>query len=153
MKKIAILISSLMLIIDLVTKQFIQTNFDSSKIVTVIPNFFEIRYVKNYGAAWGMLQDQRGLFLIITPLICAGLIYYFTKVHEPLNIFGIALVFVGALGNFYDRITLGFVRDMLSFNIFGYDFPVFNVADCCVVIGVGLLILATILEEMRLKNE
>lgn len=153
MKKIVVALGSLLLAADLFLKQIISQNFGPTDVLEIIPNFFDIRYVKNPGAAWGMLSDKQPLFLIITPIVCVLLIYYFFKSNDKMNSIGIALIFFGALGNFYDRLVLGFVRDMFSFNIFGYDFPVFNIADCCVVIGVGLLILATILEEMGLKHE
>ena len=79
-------------------------------------------------------------------------VYYFIKERDTLLLWGIGLILSGNLGNFYDRLTLGYVRDMLSFNIFGYDFPVFNVADSCLVVGVGVLFLYMFLEERKLKN-
>lgn len=152
MKKIVVLLSALLLSADLLLKQIISENFSVTDRLVIIKDFFEIRYVKNFGAAWGILSGKQTLFLIITPIILIGLAYYFTKVKDGLNITGIALIFFGAAGNYYDRLMLGFVRDMFSFNIFGYDFPVFNIADSMVVVGVGLLILATLLDEMRLRN-
>lgn len=152
MKKIVVLLSTILLGADLLLKQIISENFNSSDSLVIIDGFFEIRYVKNFGAAWGMFSGKQSFFLIITPLILIGLIYYFFKVKDAINITGIALIFFGAIGNFYDRLALGYVRDMFSFDIFGYDFPVFNIADSMVVVGVGLLILATIMEEMRYRN-
>lgn len=152
MKKIVVLLSAILLGADLLLKQIISENFNASDRLVIIDGFFEMRYVKNFGAAWGMLSGKQSLFLIITPIILIGLIYYFTKVEDGISITGIALIFFGAIGNYYDRIVLGFVRDMFSFDIFGYAFPVFNIADSMVVVGVGLLILATILEEMRYRN-
>lgn len=152
MKKIIVLLCTILLGADLLLKQIISENFGYSDRLVIIDGFFEIRYVKNFGAAWGMLSGKQTLFLIITPLILVGLAYYFTKVKDGLNITGVALIFFGALGNYYDRVMLGFVRDMFSFDIFGYAFPVFNIADSMVVVGVALLVLATVLDEMRLRN-
>lgn len=153
MKKIAIGIGALGFALDLWVKQIVSENLNLMDSIVVIRDFFEIRYIKNFGAAWGVLSGKQHIFLVITPVVLIGLAYYFMRIKDRINAFGLALIFFGALGNFYDRLVLGFVRDMFSFNLFGYDFPVFNIADSMVVVGVGLLILASLRDEMRLKHE
>ncbi|MGN0161631.1 MAG: signal peptidase II [Lachnospiraceae bacterium] len=109
--------------------------------VTLIPGVFEFLYIKNHGAAWGILSGQRILFVMITVIVMVviGFCYLRTPNHKKymaLNICEIML-FSGALGNMIDRIMLGYVRDFLYFSLI--DFPVFNVADCYVVISAILL--------------
>ncbi len=154
MKKIYILIGSLgLLVVDLISKAWIQTNLAVGESIVVIDNFFELTYVKNTGAAWGMMDASwmRPIFLLISVVVAVYCLYYFLKEDHLLALTSIALVMAGNLGNFYDRLTLEFVRDMFSFNLFGYPFPVFNVADMCLVIGFGLLMLYVYLEERKVK--
>lgn len=117
----------------------------------IIKNFFYFTYVHNYGAAWGMLEGQRYFFYLVSAIAAVGLIYYFIKSlpYQKLTRFGLVLVFSGMLGNFIDRFIFGFVRDFIDFIIFGYNFPVFNIADIAIVVGVGLLILEVGLEEYQ----
>lgn len=108
----------------------------------LIDGVFSLTYVENRGAAFGMLQNARWLFLIITIAMCAVMIFFLVKEHHRLHTlmrFALALVIAGAVGNFIDRAALGYVRDMLYFALI--DFPVFNVADSAVCVGAGLLLL------------
>lgn len=155
MKKLLILVVGAVLLgVDLYSKAWIETNLRLGEIIPVISNFFEITYLRNTGAAWSMFDASwmRPIFLLISAGVTLVGFYYFIKERDTLLLWGIGLILSGNLGNFYDRLTLGYVRDMLSFNIFGYDFPVFNVADSCLVVGVGVLFLYMFLEERKLKN-
>ena len=107
----------------------------------VIKDFFYITYCENTGAAWGILQNGRIFFIIMTFIALGFIVFYFFK--DKAFIFRLALVFLmsGAVGNLIDRILYGKVVDFLDFYIFKYDFPVFNVADICVNIGTILLII------------
>lgn len=104
---------------------------------------FEFYYVSNYGAAWGILSGKRIFFIIMTFIVMFVIAYvYFrtpkVKKYVPLISCEI-LLFAGALGNFIDRIRLGYVRDFLYFSLI--DFPIFNVADCYVVLSAIILCL------------
>lgn len=153
MKKIFVGITALILVLDLWFKSFIENLIPLGKSITIIPDFFDLMNVRNTGAAWSMLSGGRVVFLILTPIVCAGLIYYFIKKNDKAQLTAISFILAGALGNFYDRVVFGYVRDMFAFNIFGYNFPVFNIADSAVSIGVGILIVLVILEEMGLYHE
>lgn len=156
MKKIYyIALSLLLLTVDLVSKAWIQSNLTVGQTLVVIQDFFNITHVKNFGAAWSLFDGgaMRPFFLIVSLGVTGALVYYFIKEKHPLMLGAMALIFAGNLGNFYDRLTLGYVRDMLAFNIFGYRFPVFNVADMCLVIGFGILILYVYLEERGIIHE
>ena len=78
--------------------------------------------------------------------------FYKSSESDVISEWGIAMMVGGTLGNFLDRLRLQYVVDFLDFNIFGYDFPVFNVADICLCLGVGIIILSFVLEGVR-KNE
>lgn len=118
----------------------------------IIDNFFYFTYVYNEGMAWSLLSGHRWLFIIMTFIAIIGMAYFFviTKKHEVLTRYGIVLVFGGTLGNLVDRIFLGYVRDFIHFYIFGYDFPIFNVADIAVVLGMGLIILEICIQEYQI---
>jgi signal peptidase II len=143
-------------ILDQLTKAMISSNPSAFANVEVIPGFFYITYVKNAGAAWSMLSGQRVFLSLISAAAVIGMLWVLQRTvakKQKLNSLALSLMIAGALGNLIDRLMLGSVRDFLNFYIFGYDFPVFNVADICLTIGVGLLILATILEPDSPKTE
>lgn len=122
---------------------------------TIIENFFYYTYSHNQGGAWGILSGHVGLFVLIGVVAFGAMIYYFTKTskEQKLMRYGIVLLFSGALGNFIDRVALGYVRDFINFIIFGYDFPVFNIADIAIVLGVCLIIVEIIFEEYIYGNK
>ena len=141
--------------IDQFSKYLITQNlFDGVKEIKLIDNFFYITNVKNYGAGFSILQNQR-IFLIIITIIAIIFVAYLlikSKNSESLNRVCYILIIGGAIGNLIDRITLGYVVDFLDFYIFGYDFPVFNLADCFLTVGCFLLIISILLETKRVKN-
>ncbi len=111
-----------------------------------IKGFLGFRYTENTGAAFSILRDQQLLLILLTFLILAGMAGYLVKAirtDAPIVV-KIAFVFViaGAIGNFIDRVRLNFVVDFLEFKFI--DFPIFNIADVCVVVGVILLAFSTI---------
>ena len=140
------------LVADQVTKLMADRIMMEGQNYEIIDGFFYFTYVHNKGMAWSLLEGRRWLFLLTTPLVLCGLIYFFTvtKKHEILTRFGIVLVVGGALGNFIDRAIFGYVRDFIHFYIFNYDFPVFNIADIAVCLGIGLIILEIIIQEYQI---
>lgn len=108
--------------------------------VEVIPGVFNFSYVENRGAAFGILQNQRWLFILLTIVISAGIAYYLiTRRRDSLlRRSSLAFILGGAVGNLIDRIYLGYVVDMFHFT-WRINFAVFNVADMAVVIGTFLL--------------
>lgn len=142
MKKI-VLISSILFILDQITKLIVGFCIDLNTSVTVIKNFFYISNVHNYGAAFSVLYGNT-IFLIIISLVALFLIYHFMIKDKNLGKFDIviySLLIGGIFGNLFDRVIYGYVVDFLDFNIFGYGFPIFNIADICIVISVILLII------------
>lgn len=154
------LIALIAFLIDQGTKFLIATRLEISEQIPVIGNFFLITSHRNKGAAFGILENQQWFFIIVTVAVVVGLVWYLQKVRKDnrkLLPTALALVLGGALGNFLDRLLMGEVVDFLQFNFGSYTFPIFNVADSCIVIGVGLIILDTILEgrreQLNVKNE
>ncbi len=137
---------SVVLVLDQVTKFCVQSS--SSLPVTVIPGFFKIEYLKNTGAAWSMLSSKTALLTLVSAVAIGVMLWYLlTKKTTSVQETALCLMIAGAAGNFIDRLCLSYVRDFLSFNIFGYPFPVFNIADCALCIGVFLLFICTMKEE------
>lgn len=134
--------------------------------ITVIPNFFRIVLTWNTGAAWSMFEEHPALLAVVSIVACAGLSTYlglkWKKLAKGYRL-SLILMIAGCAGNLIDRVMQVFpnnlhsgkgVIDFLSFRLFGvYDFPCFNVADMCLVIGVFLLILWMILDEIKEKKE
>ena len=115
----------------------------------IIDNFFYFTYAHNTGVAWGMLAGHLWLFIIVALISAVLMIIFFkrTREEEILTRFGLVLTFAGMIGNLADRIVLGYVRDFIDVIIFNYNFPIFNIADVAVVIGVALIIIEIIFEE------
>lgn len=133
--------------IDQITKVIARTYLQPKGTISVIKNFFSFTYVENKGGAWGIFGGNLWLFIIIT-IGALGALFYLLKdfdiQNNTLYSLSLTLIIAGAIGNFIDRIIFKYVTDFLDFYIFGYDFPVFNFADICIVIGVGLLIIKLI---------
>jgi signal peptidase II len=124
--------------------------------IPVIDEVFYITSHRNRGAAFGILQDQRYFFIIITIAVVGAVVYYLQKhAHGKMLKFALALVLGGAIGNFSDRLLRGEVVDFLNVFIGSYDFPIFNVADSALVIGVGLIFIQSFTESSKkeIKNE
>lgn len=121
--------------------------------IPVIDNLFYITSHRNRGAAWGILQGQMWFFYLITIVVILGVIYYIQKSKTD-RLMGVALGLIlgGAIGNFIDRIFRQEVVDFIHVYIFSYSFPVFNIADSALTIGVILMIIAMFLEEKRTKE-
>ena len=112
-----------------------------------IPGVMSLAYLRNYGAAWSILQNQQWFFTIVTLVVMVALVWYMVKSigGSLFTLFSLALIVAGGLGNFIDRVRLGYVVDM--FHLDFISFPVFNVADVCLTVGVGLLFICIMKEE------
>lgn len=142
MKKISIL-SLIFIIIDFVIKFVIDKCMNVYDTIRVIPNFFSIMYVRNTGAAFSIMENNRVLFIAIG-IISIYLIWRFLIKDKDLNKYYIviySMLIAGIIGNMIDRIIYGYVIDYVSFNIIGYSFPIFNLADIFIVVSVIMLII------------
>lgn len=145
------LLALLIIGLDQLSKWIVVKQMDYGEQIPVIDNFFYITSHRNSGAAWGILEGKMGFFYVITVAVVIGIIYYLQKYGKNAALIAIplSLILGGAIGNFIDRISRQEVIDFLDFIIFTYDFPVFNVADSSLVIGVGLLLIATVIDEKK----
>lgn len=151
MNKKMFIIAIIILCIDQVTKLLISTSIDISSSVIIIKDFFSLVNVSNTGAAFSILEGRTWFLTLLTVVIFIMLIKM-SKSYEKskLTTWAFGLLTGGIFGNFLDRLFLGYVRDFLKFKIFGYNFPIFNIADMCIVIGIIILIIYTFKGE---KNE
>ena len=122
--------------------------------IIVLPNFFSLKYVLNDGAAFSLFAS-RTYFLIIISLVCLFFILYelIKNIDDRALSIGYSLVLSGLLGNFIDRLIDGYIIDYLSFKIFGFNYPIFNLADILIVVGIVIVLIKEILKERGRKNE
>ena len=134
------IIAAVLIIIDQLTKWGILQNFELYDEKILIPSVFSLYYIQNPGAAWGIFAGRMTFFYIITVLVIGYLIYNFHKykVESKLARLSFSFILAGAIGNFIDRLAYGYVVDMFRLDFI--NFPIFNVADVCLTIGVGLMI-------------
>lgn len=134
------------LIIDIISKLIVSRVCILNNSVSVINNFFSITYTHNYGGAWSLFSDSTILITVISIIVIIGIIIYLSKkkINNKIESLGYAFLLGGAIGNLIDRIIYGYVIDFLDFNIFGYNFPIFNIADMGIVIGIFLIIVIEI---------
>jgi len=133
-----VLLALVVIGLDQWTKYFIQSHLLPGMSIPVIPHVFHITYVLNSGAAFSLLEHQTGLFIGIALVILLAIAWYYPRIAAgPLLLrIAIGLQAGGAIGNLIDRIKTGYVVDFLDFRIW----PVFNVADMAIVVGVGLIL-------------
>lgn len=126
-------------LIDQITKYLSVSRLKELRSIAIIDGVFSLTYVENRGAAFGILQNQRWFFIVLTFIISIAMVYFLATHRQAPILLRVSIAFIlgGALGNLIDRIRLGYVVDMLHFTLI--DFPVFNVADCFVVVGTILL--------------
>lgn len=151
---ISLIISSLILIgLDQTIKMIITMNLELDSSIKIIDNFFSLSNVHNYGAAWSILNDQIYILIIIAfvALIVIYQIFIKNKLLSKFDIILLAMLISGIIGNLIDRIFRGYVIDYLDFNIFGYNFPVFNLADSLIVISAFILFIKSFKEEKHGK--
>ena len=151
-------ISAIAIIIDQIIKILVTRKMQINQEIEVIPNFFTINYVKNKGAAFSILQDQKILLVIISLVVLFFLNKYIDKEKKlnKLSIYSLGLIIGGIIGNLLDRLIQDGVIDYLSFQISNYFFPIFNLADTFIIIGIIIMIIGMIKEEKKeipIKNK
>lgn len=137
---------------DYLTKLIAVNRLKGEDPVPLIRGILRFSYVENPGAAWGMLSDHRWVFMVFSALAIVVIAIYLIKRDPPILLcVSLSLILSGGIGNMIDRTFRGVVVDFIEFYLF--SFPVFNVADCLVVIGSGLLIVWLILDTVRERKK
>lgn len=159
MNLLPILAVIVLILLDQGTKLWALTSLKPIHNMTLVEGFMDLTFVENRGVAFGMFSGQRWFILLLTGIIAVGLIWFYVtmpkkKEYFPLRV-SLVLVLSGAIGNIIDRLFRGYVVDFFEFTFF--EWPVFNVADIYVVVGVILLALMIVFvvkdEDLELKKK
>lgn len=141
------------IILDQWTKYLVVRKMELGQSIPLIPDVFHLTSHRNLGAAFGILQNQRTLFIVITLIVVIGIIVSLVRLgnKQPRVSWALSLVLGGAIGNFIDRASTGQVVDFLDFTLI--NFPIFNVADAAITIGVAVLMLDMLLDSRRSREQ
>ncbi|WP_123039882.1 signal peptidase II [Cohnella candidum] len=149
-------VAVLVFLIDYASKKIVANNLELNDRIPVLGNFFVLTSIRNRGAAFGILQEQRWFFIVITVAVVSAIVWYFGRSYRTgsrLLMVALGMILGGAVGNFLDRALFGEVVDFLQFNFGSYTFPIFNLADTGICVGVALVILDSLLSSKQEKNE
>ena len=141
------LISALLVGLDQWSKYLTVQNISLGETKEFIPGFLSLTHLRNTGAAWSLLEGKMIFFYVITVIVSVVIIYLLIKNWYSV---GLSFVLAGAIGNFIDRVRLGYVVDMLQTDFM--NFPIFNVADSTLVVGVICIFIYLILDEKAAKE-
>ncbi len=146
------LISALLVGLDQWSKYLTVQNISLGETKEFIPGFLSLTHLRNTGAAWSLLEGKMIFFYVITVIVSVVIIYLLIKNYKKSIWYSVGLSFVlaGAIGNFIDRVRLGYVVDMLQTDFM--NFPIFNVADSTLVVGVICIFIYLILDEKAAKE-
>ena len=150
----SLIITLICILVDQAIKIIVMGTMSLNSSINIIPSFFSLTYVENDGAAWSILSGNKIFLILISVVALIFIYYYFIKSTDikKFEFINYSILIGGIFGNLFDRIKYGKVIDYLDFNIFGYNFPIFNFADICIVISVILLLIYNIKEGKNAKN-
>lgn len=148
--------TAFVVVLDQWTKHLVHSRFRWGESVPVLEGLFSLTYVRNMGAAFGLLHKApawfRDPFFIIVPIVALFVILYILVTlpkGQRVAALGLSLIFAGAIGNLIDRVRFGYVIDFLDFYWNDWHWPAFNVADCCIVVGVGLMFVLSFIQGRK----
>lgn len=141
-----ILLGLVLIIVDQITKILV-------KDLMIIKSFLKFTYIKNTGAAFGILSGNRIIIILVTLILIGYLIYDSLKNNKTkLELFSYLLIISGAIGNLIDRVFFGYVRDFISFTLFSKEMAIFNVADIYITFGVIIYLYIIIRDGSNERN-
>lgn len=157
---IASILAGAVVALDQLTKVMVLSRFRLGESYTIIENFFNLTFVKNFGAAFGFLAQShpefRELFFLTMPPLAMIVIFFLLKGvrnNDRIQILALSSILGGAVGNYIDRLRFRYVVDFLDFHWFNqYSWPAFNIADSAIVIGVGVLMVQMFLDSRNKKT-
>ena len=138
-----IVFTIIFLAFDIFSKLIISKYININESIQIIKNFLSITNVRNTGVAWSLFDNQTLLVLIISTIVIIGIIMYIkkNKPNKAIEKIAYSMILGGALGNLIERLIHSYVTDFIDIRIFGYNYPIFNLADTFIVIGAILLII------------
>lgn len=138
---------------DQVIKIWAVTHLSQINTIPLIQDVLHLTYVENRGAAFGIMQGKTTILLIVTSIFLLAILVaiLIKKIQQPFYIWMLSLIVAGGVGNLIDRAFRGFVVDYIDFRLIG--FPVFNLADCCVVVGILAVVIYQLLVEELLHRK
>jgi len=145
-------LSGIVLVLDQISKIWVDLTLELHQSIPVIPSF-SITYAHNYGAAFSFLSDaggwQRWFFAVLAIAVSIGIVIYLSKLknEEKLLAVSLSLILGGAIGNIIDRVLYGYVIDFLDVYYQVYHWPIFNIADSAITVGVGLMLVESFMEK------
>jgi signal peptidase II len=149
--RLSLTISSLVLILDQITKVLVEKTMSLYHAIEIIPNFVALTYIRNTGAAFGFLAGEQSIFrtgfFLLVSAIAVGCIFYLLRMARPdkkILLVSLSLILGGAIGNMVDRLRQGEVIDFILLHYYDLHWPAFNVADSAISIGVALLLVQMI---------
>ena len=131
---------------DLITKHLVAAGMELNSTITVIPGVFDLTYIINRGAAWGILAGKQVLLTVFTVLVLAALVFYVVKKHKDigkLELVSIAMIVGGGIGNLIGRVFDGYVVDFINIRFVSF-FNIFNIADIGITVGCVLLVISVL---------
>lgn len=139
------IVAFLVFAVDLLIKRSIMLFFAPAQSVPLIKGFLHLTYVQNTGVAFGLFRNQRPALILIGIIVCAVVVYFYTRTgkEDKLLRLSLAIILGGSLGNLFDRVFYGYVIDYIDFRFF----PVFNLADIAINLGVFLVLLDAALKR------
>ena len=149
---LVLLIVAATIIIDQLTKFLVVQYMTIGQSISIIDHFIYITSHRNEGAAWGILQGKMLFFYVVTLIVIGVVILWIRRLDvktEKLLVIALSLILGGAIGNFIDRVMYQHVVDFIDTYIFGYNFPIFNIADSALCMGVFLMAVDAILDVKR----
>jgi signal peptidase II len=156
---LVLLVASIIITLDQLTKEWVRDNipkFSSMIPIPALGEYFVFEHVDNYGAAFGILQNQGSLFIVIAVVVAIAILVYarYLPIDQTFVRFLLGLQLGGAVGNLLDRINQGFVTDFVKMGIPGvYYWPNYNIADSSIVIGVIALGIYIIMDDIRKQRQ
>ena len=149
---LALCFAGFVLALDQATKIYIHTTMELGETIKIIPHFFNIQYVRNPGGAFGLFSNSseyvRWILFMVFPLIWIPVIFsIFRDTNDKRQVIALGFIFGGAVGNYVDRLRLGYVIDFIDWYVKSFHWPIFNIADSFIVIGVFTLLVFHFLER------
>lgn len=154
MNLVAFAIMSVIVIIDQLIKKWVVFSIKPIASVSIIKGILNFTYVENYGAAYSLFQNKRWFLIILTSVLLIGIMYYIfsKKTTDKTVIICSSMIIGGGIGNLIDRVLMGYVVDFIDVTPL-FNFPVFNFADCCVVVGVAIFIVYLMFFENKVNKK